>query len=71
MNKAEQKSLLRHFIKKCKRAGLGKFLRPRREMFELHKLRLEQIDRLNATKNPKTALLANIMFAALRQRNLS
>ncbi len=71
MNKATQKSILRQLIKRYKRLGLGKCLRPRREMFALHKLRQEQIDRLNAVSNPKTTLLANIMFEALRQCNLS
>ena len=43
MNKAEQKSILRQFIKKCRHLGLSSFLRPKREMFELYKLRKEQL----------------------------
>ncbi len=43
MNKAEQKSILRQFIKKCRHLGLSPFLRPKREMFELYKLRKEQL----------------------------
>ncbi len=43
MNKAEQKSILRQFIKKCRYLGLSSFLRPKREMFELYKLRKEQL----------------------------
>lgn len=67
MNKSYEKSILRQFVKKCKRQGLGKFLQPKCKIFELHKLREEQIDRIVATKNPKTVILANIMFEALRQ----
>ena len=38
MNKAEQKSILRQLVKRCRRLGLGKFLRSRRKMFELYRL---------------------------------
>ena len=39
MDKAVQKSILRQGMKRIKRLGLGKFCRPRLEMFELYKLR--------------------------------